>query len=231
MLPEADTQQRKAVMLTPASDDTLQLARCTSGAFMLHCYLLWHPVTKQAVMVDTGADPSPLLALIDTHQLKLTHVLYTHAHLDHVEGWPHVVAAHPDVQLWGHEDADFWLDKLADQARAYGMVPPPRPTWHKRIGHGDALTFDGFTIKVRFAPGHAPESLCYVIEDLNSVIVGDVIFYRSIGRTDFPRGNHAELLQSIHQQIFTLPPNMTIYSGHGPATTVGAEKDHNPYCG
>ena len=219
---------RQAVVFTQP-DSPLQLARCTSGAFMLHCYLLWHTQTRQAVMLDAGADPSSLLALVEQHKLNLTHLLFTHAHLDHVEGWHHVQAAHPDIQLWGHASADFWLDRLADQARAYGMHPAPRPTWHRNVEHGETLTFEGFDLQVRHAPGHAPESLCYYQPELKAALVGDVIFYRSIGRTDFPRGNHEELVEAIQREIYTLPDDTTLYSGHGPTTTVGAEKVHNPY--
>jgi hydroxyacylglutathione hydrolase len=221
---------RLAVLFTPDTS-ALQLARCTSGAFMLHCYLLWHTDTKQAVMLDAGADPSPLLALVQTHNLTLTHLLFTHAHLDHVEGWHRVKAIHPQCQLAGHAAASFWLDRLAEQASMFGFAVPPRPEWDFTIAHGDTLTFEGFNLQVRHAPGHAPESLCFIQPALNAAIVGDVIFYRSIGRTDFPQGNHQELLDAIEREIFTLPDSMTLYSGHGPTTTVGAEKQHNPYVG
>jgi hydroxyacylglutathione hydrolase len=214
--------------LTP-EDSPLQLWRCTSGVFALHCYLLWHTKTQQAVMIDAGADLSGLLALVDTHQLQLTHLVFTHAHVDHVEGWAMVQQAVPTIKLWGHADADFWLDNLQAQARKYGLPVPPKPQWHQCIKHNQTLMFNGFTMVARHAPGHAPESLCFVIPDLNAVIVGDVIFYRSIGRTDFPRGDAATLEAAIKAQIYTLPHDMVIYSGHGPATTVGAEMIHNPY--
>jgi hydroxyacylglutathione hydrolase len=207
----------------------IHLQTFTFGSFAVHNYLIWHPDHKEAVLIDSGKHPQPVIDMVRAKGLTLKAICYTHAHIDHVEGQAELREAFPEVVTYAHPEATFWIEGLDGQAAAFQLEPSGPVSVDQWVQHHQMLTFAGFTLEARHAPGHAPESLVYWCPQLNALFAGDVIFYRSIGRTDFPRGDHGQLLDSIAREVMSLPDAVVIYSGHGPTTTVGQERLQNPF--
>lgn len=197
--------------------------------FAQNCSLIWDASTMKGAFVDPGGETEKLIATALKHNVEIEKVILTHGHLDHVGGTV-AIAAHYDVPVIGpHVGDKFWLDALMQQSQMFGF-PPAKPftpqTW---LNDNDTITLGSLTLEVLHCPGHTPGHVALVERNSNKVIVGDIIFAGSIGRTDFPQGNHQQLIDSITQKIMVLPGDMTIYPGHGPTTTVATEKASNPY--
>lgn len=186
---------------------------------------------RDAVLVDpashTSEERNAVLDYLDAHELTVRHLLLTHAHLDHVFDLAFFAERLGLVPRLHPSDAPL-LAGAVEQARAFGvaMTPPP-PT--EPLGDGDVISFGAARWTVRTAPGHSPGSVLFVDEEARFVIGGDVLFAGSIGRTDLWRGSLPELLRSIHDRLLVLDDDVTVYPGHGPATTVGAERASNPF--
>ena len=185
--------------------------------------------TKQAVIVDPGGDSDKLIAKITESGCDLVAILLTHGHLDHV-GAAKTLATHYDVKISGpHVGDKFWLDALPKQSEMFNFpiaqVFSP-DTWFEA---GDRFVFGKLELEVRFTPGHTPGHVIFIEHQTKRVFVGDVLFNGSVGRTDFPGGNAAQLKQSIESEIYSLDDEYTVYPGHGPTTTVGHEKRTNPF--
>lgn len=181
---------------------------------------------NEAVMIDVGGDPTPVLKKLESDKLTLTHILLTHLHYDHTMGVADLSnallskqAVAPVVLL--HEADEFLLDG------AVGM-PDVAPFAYSQVPLG-AQRFAGLDCTVLHTPGHTPGGVSYYFPALASVFVGDALFQRSIGRTDFPGGDTDTLFNSIRTQLYTLPDETTVYPGHGPETGVGDEKRANPF--
>ncbi|TYZ10151.1 MBL fold metallo-hydrolase [Hymenobacter lutimineralis] len=203
----------------------------TFNAFSENTYLL-HDATKECVVVDPGcysrAEQQALQAFIEEHQLRVVLLVNTHAHIDHVLGNAFVLNTY-QVPFLLHE-ADFaTLRAVGSYAPSYGFAQyqPAEPTG--TLAAGQPLRFGETELEVRFAPGHAPGHVVFYHAPLKVVIGGDVLFQGSIGRTDLPGGDYATLIQSIKTELLTLPDDVTVYAGHGPATTIGAERRSNPF--
>lgn len=179
--------------------------------------------------VDPGGDVEKLIAAASQYNVNIEKIILTHGHLDHVGGTV-AIANHFNVPIIGPHIGDkFWLDALIHQSQMFGF-PPAKPfTPNQWLNDGDTIAVGSLTLEVLHCPGHTPGHVVLVARSSNIVIVGDVIFAGSIGRTDFPQGNHEQLIHSIKQKILTLPNDMTIYPGHGPTTTIATEKASNPY--
>jgi glyoxylase-like metal-dependent hydrolase (beta-lactamase superfamily II) len=186
--------------------------------FQQNCTLLWCPSTKEAAIVDPGGDPDLILAAIAAEGLRPVKILLTHGHIDHV-GATVALAERLGVPILGpHPDDAFLLDTLPSQAKMFGFpsVAPFRPAQWLR--HGDLVALG----KLEFVFFDRDEGLAQV---------GDVLFQGSIGRTDFPRGNHRDLLDSIRNRLFPLGDQVQFIPGHGPMSSFGAERRHNPFVG
>jgi hydroxyacylglutathione hydrolase len=155
--------------------------------------------------------------------------LLTHAHLDHVGGTQTLVER-LQVPIEGpHREDQFWIDALPQQAAMFGFAEA-RPFAPQRwLEGGDSVQFGAQTLEVRHCPGHTPGHVVFLHADDKVAIVGDVLFHGSIGRTDFPRGDHATLLRSIETQLLTLGDEVTFLPGHGPTSTIGVERRTNPF--
>lgn len=207
----------------------LQVEMYTLGMFQVHNYLLFDTETKEAVLFDTGANPQEILQTIEEEGLDLKLLLYTHTHIDHVEGHEVIRKAYPDLPAYMHREEQFWVDALPMQAQMFHMTPPSPPVITGYVEPGQVFTLTNFTIEARFCPGHTPGGISYYVKEGPFVFTGDTIFAGSIGRTDFPRGDFETLMNAINTQILTLPDNTILYSGHGPVTTVGEERRSNPF--
>ncbi|MDC8829607.1 MBL fold metallo-hydrolase [Alteromonas gilva] len=197
--------------------------------FAQNCSLIWDPATMKGALVDPGGDADKLHAAVRQHNVDIEKVILTHGHLDHV-GATVEVAAHYNVPVIGPHIGDkFWLDALMQQSQMFGF-PPAKPfSPDQWLTEDDTITMGNLTLEILHCPGHTPGHVALVERTSDTVIAGDIIFAGSIGRTDFPQGNQQQLVNSIREKLFTLPASMTIYPGHGPTTSIGQERQSNPF--
>ncbi|TDR32493.1 MBL fold metallo-hydrolase [Hydromonas duriensis] len=198
--------------------------------FQQNCSLIVCDRTKEAAVVDPGGDIEQILAQIKQAGATVTQILLTHGHLDHAAGAPELASALGDVPIIGpHIDDTFWLDSLTEQSARFGFghAKAFAPTvW---LNDNDTVQVGDYTLSVILCPGHTPGHVVFYSADLKLAWVGDVLFKDSIGRTDFPRGNHADLIHSIKNKLLPLGDDVQFIPGHGPTSTFGRERVHNPY--
>ena len=205
----------------------------TFNAFSENTYLLIDEVTRQCAIVDPGcylpAEQHTLRDYIVTNDLHVELLLNTHAHIDHVLGNQFVLATWPGTPFLLHRLDLPTLRAVPTYAGNYGFpeYQPAEPTGE--LEAGQSVRFGETELEVRFAPGHAPGHVVFYHSLTGTVIGGDVLFQRSIGRTDLPGGDHATLLRSIETELLTLPDATVVHPGHGPATTIGEERQGNPF--
>lgn len=210
----------------------MRLQVFTFNPFQENTYVLWDNDTKEAAIVDAGcynhAENLQLSAFIEQQTLKPTMLLGTHAHIDHVFGnW--YVKQQWDIPYYLHPADVAMLDRSREMAALWNLNYTEGPLPDIDLQHGDVISLGTQTLEVRFVPGHAPGHVIFIHHETKTVIGGDTLFRGSIGRTDLPGGNHDLLLQSIREQMFTLPDDYTVHSGHGPETSIGFEREHNPF--
>ncbi|OSI18087.1 MBL fold metallo-hydrolase [Neisseria dentiae] len=197
--------------------------------FRQNCTLLWDDETGEAVLTDVGGDVPFVLAEVAKRGLKLTAVWLTHGHLDHAGGVVELLSQY-DVPVLGPHEADgFLLEQLPQVTAQYGFPVSPAFEPSRWLQEGDTLAVGNHTFEVLHIPGHTPGHVVFYCKDAELLIAGDVLFYETIGRTDFPRGNHADLIRNIASKLLVLPEHTTVVAGHGRATTIGHEKRHNPF--
>ena len=197
--------------------------------FQQNCTLLWCEQTRRAAVVDPGGDVELILAAVERAQVELEKILLTHAHLDHAGGTAEL-ASHFDLPIEGpHRDDQFWIDALTEQSRMFGMPPVDGFVPTRWLQQGDRVTFGNITLDVLHCPGHTPGHVVFFHPPERLAIVGDVLFRGSIGRTDFPRGDHATLIRSIREKLWPLGDDIRFIPGHGPMSTFGEERRTNPF--
>ena len=194
-----------------------------------NCTVLWCPVGRQAVVVDPGGDLSEIMAAVDEAGVKLERVLLTHAHIDHV-GAAGAVADQFGIPIEGPQEGDrFLVDVLTEQSQMFD-VPLSRPfTPDRWLTQGDRVSFGQVELEVLHCPGHTPGHVVYFARQAQLALTGDVLFEGSIGRTDFPGGDHQALLRSIRQRLWPLGNEVAFVPGHGPMSTFGRERRTNPF--
>ena len=182
----------------------------------------------EALAIDVGGDPADMLAFLSRNNLKLLAILITHRHFDHLYG---VAALQQvlDVPCYLPSGEDVLRDSEAAQGGIWGM--PMVPAFSETSLSEGSTRIGSFEITVLNTPGHTPGSVSYYIREAGCVFTGDALFYRSVGRTDFPMGDHQKLLASVRKNLFTLPPETIVYPGHGPQSSIGDERQHNPFVG
>jgi hydroxyacylglutathione hydrolase len=200
--------------------------------FQENTYIL-HDDTKECLIIDPGCcndnERSRLKKWLAAEGLRPVRLLNTHCHLDHVFGNA-FIAREYNLGLEIHEGELPVLARFELSARNFGITSveaSPQPTAFIEVGK--PITFGNTTLEVRFVPGHSPASVCFYDAKNGYVIAGDALFEGSIGRTDLPGGNHKTLIESIKNQLLTLPDNVVVYSGHGNPTTIGRERATNPF--
>lgn len=199
--------------------------------FEQNCTLFWCSETKQAAVVDPGGDIEKIKAGISKHGLTLEKILITHAHIDHA-GATNALASHFDVLIEGpHKEDQFWIDGIEDQKRRFGasFAYATKFTPNRFLEQGDTVSFGNIMMDVYFCPGHTPGHVVFFHRESKIAQVGDVLFSGSIGRTDFPRGDHATLINSIRNNLFHLGDDVRFIPGHGPMSTFGQERRNNPH--
>jgi hydroxyacylglutathione hydrolase len=207
----------------------LEFRGFTGGAFAENAYLVRCRATGAAVIVDPGAATPKILEAIRSEGLHLEAVYLTHAHLDHVEGLPALREA-SDAPIHLHPSDRPLYRRAADQAAAFGMeLAGELPDIDHELVPGSTIPVGDHQLEVRFAPGHAPGHVIFYAEEEGVALVGDVVFAGSIGRTDLPGGDMRQLLDSIRNEILTLPEDTRLLPGHGPETTVARERVGNPF--
>lgn len=197
--------------------------------FEQNCALLWCEASGKAAVVDPGGDLERILARVDAEGVALEKILITHAHIDHA-GAAGELADQLDLPIEGPQREDaFWIELLPQQAGQFGFPVARTFTPDRWLAQGDRVSVGEETLEVRHCPGHTPGHVIFYHPGERLALVGDVLFRGSIGRTDFPRSDHGQLLRSIREQLLTLDDQVAILPGHGPMTTIGQERRSNPF--
>lgn len=212
----------------PADSKTLRAAIVPVTPFQQNCTLIWDSVTMVGAVVDPGGDIDTVRKAIDEVGLKVEKILLTHGHIDHAGGAKELRDA-LGVAIEGPHPADrFLLDNLAKQGAAYGMPAEP-VTPDRWLDDGETATVAGHVFEVLHCPGHSPGSVVFVNRHHRLILMGDVLFRGSIGRTDFPYGDHDALIEAITTKLLPLGDDFAFICGHGPTSTIGAERESNPF--
>lgn len=210
----------------------MHISSAAVAPFYKNGYLVACGHTAEAVLIDPGDEVDELLDIARERRLAVKAILLTHAHFDHVVGVGRAKAA-LGVPVWLHPDDQFLYDHASEQASAFGVsiqAPPPVDAFYEPHV---PFTFGRHVVDILPTPGHCPGGVCLAIgqagTDPRELFVGDTLFAGSIGRTDFPGGDHETLLRSIRAVLFTFPDDTPVHPGHGPATTIGRERRSNPF--
>jgi hydroxyacylglutathione hydrolase len=203
------------------------------GPFFKNGYVVGCERTKQAVFIDPGDEVDELLDFIKAQELAVTHILVTHAHVDHVSGVAEAKRA-LGAPIYLHKDDLFLYENAVRTGMMFGLTveqPPPVDRYYEGEG---PITFGDYQARVLHTPGHCPGGVCLAVSKQGDataprLFVGDTLFAGSIGRTDLPGGDYDTLLQAITGVLFSFPDDSIVYSGHGPETTIGRERATNPF--
>jgi hydroxyacylglutathione hydrolase len=197
--------------------------------FQQNCSIVWDDATMRAAIVDPGGNIDTLLAEAARLGVTLEQIWLTHAHIDHAGGSAEL-AERLSLPIVGPHPADqFWIDAISQQAMMFGF-PDARPFVPTRwLQDGDSVELAGHVLHVRHCPGHTPGHVVFHSPAMNRAFVGDVLFAGSIGRTDFPQGNHQQLLASIRERLGPMGDETVFIPGHGPESTFGRERRANPF--
>ncbi len=208
----------------------LKIVQMPLGMIMTNAYLVADASSGKAVVIDPGAEGARVVSEAERQGLQIEAIWLTHAHFDHIGGVGEVVAGLSHKPVIALHPEDKWLWEADGGARLFGMEGvdkgPEPDLW---LEAGQTLQIGAFSFEVRLAPGHTPGHVMFYCQQAKVLFCGDVIFQGSIGRTDLPRGSYQLLLESIHQQVLTLPDETRLMNGHGPETTVGRERVYNPF--
>ena len=197
--------------------------------FQQNCSIVWCIETKMGAVFDPGGDLENILQAIEEHEITIEKIFITHAHLDHAGG-AHELSEKLNVPIEGpHKEDLFLMESLAEQGEKFGLNNAKSFKTNRYLNNGDEVKIGNQILGVRHCPGHTPGHIIFFHEKAKLAVVGDVIFQGSIGRSDLPRGNHEELVNSIVRELWPLGDEMTFIPGHGPLSTFGQERLTNPY--
>lgn len=191
-------------------------------------YLIGCDETKEAIFIDPGDEPARLLKAAEDSGFTVTKIVNTHGHFDHV-GAVMAIKDALEVPFCLHKDDEPLLERLLQVGPMFGIGDGRIPVVDHYLEVGQTVEVGNLSAEILFTPGHAPGHVSLHFADEGCIFSGDVLFAGSIGRTDLPGGSIATLMRSIEQVLLALPPETVVYPGHGPSTTIGHEKDHNPF--
>lgn len=210
---------------------TLKVLIVPVTPFEQNCSILICEETNRAAIVDPGGDIPKILDALNKSGATPEKILLTHGHIDHCAGAV-ALAQQLNIEIEGpHKDEAFWLDQLPLQSQRFGFPKADAFTPNKWLDDDDVVTLGNVSLTVKHCPGHTPGHVVFYSPNDHLAIVGDVLFAGSIGRTDFPRGNHADLVGAIRTKLFPLGDDVAFVPGHGPMSTFGDERKNNPYVG
>jgi hydroxyacylglutathione hydrolase len=207
---------------------TLNIRTFVAPGFGENGYIAWRDGSSSAVCIDPGNSVRQMQQLLEQQQLSISAILLTHAHLDHVEGLAAMVRA-TSAPVYLHPADRPLYDNVARQAQQFGMQVEALPPVDHALEHGQRLEIGDVAYDVRHVPGHSPGHVLFHVAAADVAFVGDIVFQGSIGRTDLPGGDYAQLIGGIRDSLLTLPDDTQLYPGHGPPTTVGHERMTNPF--
>ena len=197
--------------------------------FQQNCTVLSCPATGRAAVVDPGGEPERILAAARAADVEIEKILLTHAHIDHA-GAAAELARRLGVPIEGPHAGDrFWIDKLDEQGRMFGLGASEPFEPDRWLDQGDVARFGEVELEVLHCPGHTPGHVVFFHRSSRQALVGDVLFAGSIGRTDFPGGDYGTLIDSIRERLLPLGDDVTFVPGHGPTSTLGEERRSNPF--
>ena len=197
--------------------------------FQQNCSLIWCDETLDAAVIDPGGDLPLILAEVEARGLKLAQIWLTHAHIDHAGGTAELARQLALPIIGPHPGDQFWIDGLPEQSKMFGFPAAERFTPTRWLQDGDSVSLGAETLAVRHCPGHTPGHVVFHAPQIKRAFVGDVLFAGSIGRTDFPQGDHATLISSITTRLWPMGDDTVFIPGHGPESTFGRERRSNPY--
>jgi hydroxyacylglutathione hydrolase len=202
------------------------LIRLVVGPLQVNCFILADGKTREAVVIDPGDDAPEILKIIKEKGLKVKYIVNTHGHFDHI-GANTALKDATGAELLIHEGDAPMMASAPMQSRAFGMNTPASPWADRYVKHGDMIEAGEVSLKVLHTPGHSPGGISLLEQGI--VFTGDALFAGSIGRADLPGGDLTTLIRSIKTNLMTLPDDTKVFSGHGPASTIGEERKENPF--
>jgi glyoxylase-like metal-dependent hydrolase (beta-lactamase superfamily II) len=198
------------------------------GPLQCNCSILGDKASREAIVVDPGDDISRIVSLLEQHQLTVKQIIVTHAHIDHIAGAQRLKHLTGAPILYNQNDLP--LVKMMDiQAGWLGIPTPEVAPPDASLEDGQAISIAGLTGTILHTPGHTEGSVCLYLPQQTLLLAGDTLFAGSVGRTDLPGGNTSKLLKSIRDSLLTLPDEVTVIPGHGPKTSIGTERESNPF--
>ena len=209
----------------------MNIKKFTFNPVEVNAILLWDD-TLECVIIDPACfyphEERQLKLFIESNHLNPVRLLNTHGHFDHLMGNRFV------ENTWGlkseiHKEDNYLVEQAANQSLMFGMQMSKPPLPGSFFEDGEILSFGNSTLKVIYVPGHSPGGVAFYSEADKLLIAGDILFCGSVGRTDLPRGNHEQLITGINEKLMILDPEVKVYCGHGPETTIGSEKKSNPF--
>ena len=198
------------------------------GPLQCNCSIIGDEANREAMVIDPGDDIDDVLAILRKHNLEVKQIVVTHAHIDHVGGAMKLRAATGAPILLNQNDLAL-LKMLDVQAAWVGMAAPGQVEIDQSVGNADTVQAGSLRANVLHTPGHTEGSICLYFPAENKLIAGDTLFAGSIGRTDLPGGSFEKIIRSLHQTVLALPDDTVVVPGHGPLTTIGEERESNPF--
>jgi glyoxylase-like metal-dependent hydrolase (beta-lactamase superfamily II) len=197
--------------------------------FQQNCTLLWCEETRRGAVVDPGGEVARILREVERQRVTVERILLTHGHIDHAAGAPELAKA-LDAPIEGPQREDaFWLRALPEQSAYFGLPPARSFEPDRWLEDGEHIACGGIELQALHCPGHTPGHLVFFDPISRLALVGDVLFKGAIGRSDFPRGDHAQLLRSIRERLWPLGDDVRFIPGHGPMSSFGEERRNNPF--
>jgi hydroxyacylglutathione hydrolase len=198
-----------------------------TGAFQVNCYILWDESTGDGIVVDPGGDEDRIVAAIQKNKVKVVGIYNTHAHFDHI-GAVQALKTRLNVPFALHRGDAQLVAEANTQGQMFGMhIPMEAPDVEQWLEDGMKITFGNVTGEVLHTPGHTRGGVCFLFAD--NLFVGDTLFAGSVGRSDLPGGDGRQLIESIQKRLMPLPDSVKVFPGHGPSTSIGQERQFNPF--